>query len=280
MVGGYDMDAELSRAPTQRAIVEALGGASEPMQPQEIADVTDISKNSVQSTLRKMKDKGLVVQPGYGLYSLPEESTVSEDLQEYDRPAEGPGTEIASLFREEAELEILTDVKASAGTGTVVYPDEARHVVRVPRHFIANIIGFSPPRQVGIMFADGDSMEPTIRDEEMILYKPIEDVRTGGIYVLWRDTGLIVKRVQRLSGGGYRLISDNTYHNYTDETIVPEDGENGQAMINKETGRTVDLRVVGKVLFPKRDTDRLHVKQVAELIRGIVGGEVDPASLS
>jgi phage repressor protein C with HTH and peptisase S24 domain len=182
---------------------------------------------------------------------------------------------IDSLFKDTASLEVLTEVKASAGGGRVNYPDEARHRVEVPRHFIAQIIGFMPPRRVGVMFAEGDSMRPTIEDDEMILYKPAEDVASGGIYVLWRDSGLIVKRVQKLSGGGYRLISDNKYHDYRDETLVPTDTSNGHLLKNKETGRTVDLRVVGKVIFPRRDTDRLHVKQVAEIIKSVAGGEID-----
>jgi phage repressor protein C with HTH and peptisase S24 domain len=169
-------------------------------------------------------------------------------------------------------MTVYTDVKAEAGSGRVVYPDEAEHTIELPRHFISRILGFSPPREVGVMTADGDSMRPTIQDGDLILYRPAEEVRGGGVYVLLIDDRQIVKRVQTISGGGYRIISDNSYHGYADETLVPAD-DHTDALVNEETGRSVDLRVVGSVIFPRRDTDHLHVQQVAEIIRGMTNGD-------
>ncbi len=122
-------------------------------------------------------------------------------------------------------------------------------------------------------------MRPTIQSGDIIIYKPVEEIRTGGIYVLLIDGRQVVKRVQPISGGGYKLISDNDYDDYENERLVPKD-KNGQTLVNETTGRTVDMRVVGSVIFPDRDTDTLHVKQVARIIKSVAGGEVDVNSLT
>lgn len=256
-------------APTRDAILEVIEEADEPLQPKEISERSGRPKDSVQKALGKLVDAGTLVKPAYGKYALPSPETGGTDLDAPETP-----DELTALFRDEATLTVYTDVEVEAGNGRVVYPDESRHQIEIPRHFISRILGFSPPRKVGLMTATGDSMRPTIRDGDLILFNPaVRQVEGGGIYVLLIDDRQLVKRVQSISGGGYRIISDNDFYGYKDERLVPAD-EDGDTLVNEETGRAVTpFRVVGSVLYPRRDTDQMPVKQVAELIRGMVNGD-------
>jgi len=171
-------------------------------------------------------------------------------------------------------MEIHTKAEAAAGNGRITYPDAHTYTVDVPRAFLSELLGFHPPSEIGIMRSDGDSMRPTIRDEEMIIYRPLRDgIRGAGVYVVWMTHGAVVKRVQPLSDGGYRIISDNSFQDYKNETLVPT--ESGDELVKKSSGNVVTFNPVGKVLFPNRSTDEMHVKQVSEIIRRVVGREVD-----
>src|SRR5690606_5959894 len=112
------------------------------------------------------------------------------------------------------------------------------------------------------------------------LYVPTVDFEGGGIYVLLIDGELVAKRVQKIPGGGLHIISDNKFAGYRDSTLIPEGdpakGEEVQ-LVNKDTGRPVKIDAVGRIIWPKRNVDKMHVKQVAELVRGLMGSA--PASL-
>lgn len=67
------------------------------------------------------------------------------------------------------------------------------------------------------------------------------------------------------------MISDDDYQQYKNETLVPTDTEG--TFTKEETGRTAEMWPVGKVLFPDRNTDEMHVKQVSQIIRSVVDGD-------
>lgn len=53
-------------------------------------------------------------------------------------------------------------------------------------------------------------MAPTLPDGSAILVdRNLAQLEEGKIFVLQTDDGMLVKRVQRDAGGGWRLISDN-----------------------------------------------------------------------
>jgi len=214
-----------------------------------------------------------------GLYDLPERVESSHPSDVEDEPAEsislphGPSSQtsdLADLFSSKTEMEIHTDVHVAAGEGRVVYPETDTYHVTLPRGFLSEVIGFHPPQRIGVMWAEGDSMKPTIRKEEMVIYEPIEQIRAAGVYVIHLTHGLVVKRVQPLSDGGYRIISDNDYQQYLNETLIPTDDVG--TYTKEDTGRTAQMWPVGKVLFPDRNTDEMHVKQVSQIIRSVVDG--------
>jgi phage repressor protein C with HTH and peptisase S24 domain len=101
------------------------------------------------------------------------------------------------------------DVRASAGWGSAIVNERKD----------AQIVAFSPiwlrdlgvnPRAASIIFANGDSMYPTIPHGSALLVDTSKkDIRNGCIYVFDIEGDLMVKRIERLPDGSVDMISDN-----------------------------------------------------------------------
>lgn len=66
------------------------------------------------------------------------------------------------------------------------------------------------PRDLILIEAEGDSMAPTIEDSDLMLASLAEPrFRQDGIYLLRRENGIEVKRIQRRPDGKLVLSSDN-----------------------------------------------------------------------
>lgn len=66
------------------------------------------------------------------------------------------------------------------------------------------------PQQCTIVGVKGESMAPTLPDGSAILVdRNRAQLKEGRIFVFETDDGMMVKRVDRESGGGWRLVSDN-----------------------------------------------------------------------
>jgi len=71
-------------------------------------------------------------------------------------------------------------------------------------------LSFSNIDNLAIITGDGDSMSGTFADGDALLVdRGITDVKTDAIYVFTLDGDLYIKRLQRLTGGQLRMISDN-----------------------------------------------------------------------
>lgn len=87
----------------------------------------------------------------------------------------------------------------------------------------------------------GDSMEPTFKEKDTILVDTgAQTVAIDGIYVFTYHDTLLIKRIQRIPGKGYSVISDNK-EIYETFSIPNEDLEH----------LTVHGRVIGKFGFNK-----------------------------
>ena len=181
---------------------------------------------------------------------------------------------MALALRDTVSLTLLTDVKASAGRldqGTVVYDEGQRISVHVPRFFLRQLLGFDPPVELGIMRADGDSMRPVFEDGDMLLYVPRRDLDGDGNYIVLVGGEVYAKRYQRIPGGGVKVISANKSDGYQDWHLVPNpDADEDMPLINQLTNRPVTFVVAGKIVWPQRDTGRVHVERVADIIRTIL----------
>jgi len=113
------------------------------------------------------------------------------------------------------------DVKASAGNGNLVFIETERGRLAFRRDFL---------RQEGVketdavvIYADGQSMEPTIPDGAVLLVDLAKkDMANNAIHVIRVDGEIMVKRLRREIGGGIMIVSDNPdKHRYPDIPVPP-----------------------------------------------------------
>ncbi len=105
------------------------------------------------------------------------------------------------------------DIAASMGPGKT--PPE--HCIEVIRNITVHLdwlrvqgLSYSKLENLAIIDGDGDSMEGTFRNGDSLLVdRGITEIRTDAIYVFTLDGDLFIKRLQRLTGGSLRMISDN-----------------------------------------------------------------------
>jgi phage repressor protein C with HTH and peptisase S24 domain len=122
-------------------------------------------------------------------------------------------------------------VEASAGHGREVVPIHQYDQTVAFQESWLHKIGVSP-KNAHALSAVGDSMEPTIRDGDLLLVDTsIDKVRDNGIYVIVVDGMVLVKRLHVRTDRSLVLKSDNPQ--YPAETIQAAD--------------TADLHVAGRV---------------------------------
>ncbi|SFD13920.1 XRE family transcriptional regulator [Pseudoalteromonas denitrificans] len=92
--------------------------------------------------------------------------------------------------------------------------------------------------QLAVVFAKGDSMEPTIHNNNTILVDLSDKKLSEGlIYVIRIGEELYAKRLQQYIDGSVRLISDNK--EYIDQLLKPDELE--------------QLEIIGKVVWIGKD---------------------------
>jgi phage repressor protein C with HTH and peptisase S24 domain len=130
------------------------------------------------------------------------------------------------------------NVQVSAGHGAINGEQQPTRYLAF-RHKWLKYRGFNQ-KDLVVVFAKGDSMEPTITNNNSLLIKTnVESIQDGGIYVIQQEDTLLVKRVQRLLDGNLKLISDNTAY---DPTVLSKDSFES-------------LNVVGQVVWIAKDID-------------------------
>lgn len=109
---------------------------------------------------------------------------------------------------DEYEDVLVYDVLASAGVGSAVFEENVSCRLKFPSWWFTER-RLSPAKVVGL-YTKGDSMEPTIPDNSLLLLDRSQThISDGKIYVVRADDELYVKRIKRIIGGGIELISDN-----------------------------------------------------------------------
>ncbi len=105
-------------------------------------------------------------------------------------------------------LPVLGDVSASMGTGIQVYNESQTGIYKISAKVLKDI--GANPKESDIIFAEGDSMEPTIQGgSALIVDKSRTDVKDGKIYCINFNGALMAKRLQLLPPKKLRVISDN-----------------------------------------------------------------------
>lgn len=128
------------------------------------------------------------------------------------------------------------NVQVSAGHGAINGEEQPTRYLAF-RYKWLKYRGFNE-KDLVVVFAKGDSMEPTItNNNSLLIHTKFQSIQDGGIYVIRQDDTLLVKRVQRLLDGDLKLISDNTAY----EPMV----------LTKDSFES--LNVVGQVVWIAKD---------------------------
>lgn len=113
-------------------------------------------------------------------------------------------------------------VRASAGGGTLVGDEDIVGRFAFRRSWLDSR-GIRPDA-LAVVGADGDSMEPTVRDKDILLVDTsVQAVRADGIYLIEQAGELRCKRLQAMVGGGVKIRSDNP--KYETEVVGPEQAD-------------------------------------------------------
>ncbi|SNC76960.1 Phage repressor protein C, contains Cro/C1-type HTH and peptisase s24 domains [Marinobacter sp. es.048] len=145
-------------------------------------------------------------------------------------------TKSDSQFEEEFALIPGYNVQVAAGHGAIAGDEAPTRELAFRRKWL-RFRGFHEQDLV-LVFAKGDSMEPTISDNETVMVDTSErKLRDGHIYVIRNGDHLLVKRIQTLWNDGVQLLSDNK--EYPPQEISTNDLQS--------------LEVIGKVVWVGKD---------------------------
>lgn len=102
-------------------------------------------------------------------------------------------------------IRFYEDIKASAGCG-VDNHCEGYELVKIDRKLLNPKVN---PAKHHAIRASGDSMEPTIKDGDVIFVEPFAgDFANNRVYIIKRQDDVFVKRLKK-EPTGYEIISDN-----------------------------------------------------------------------
>jgi phage repressor protein C with HTH and peptisase S24 domain len=128
------------------------------------------------------------------------------------------------------------DVAASMGNGAVIHSEQIVDHLAFRAEWVRTELGTSP-KQLVLISAIGDSMEPSLRAGDLLLVdRSVENVHQDAIYAIALDGELRIKRIQRLFDGTLVIKSDNP--SYRTEELTPSQAE--------------QLRIVGRVVWSGR----------------------------
>lgn len=110
-------------------------------------------------------------------------------------------------------------VRASAGNGRLVEGEDVVGRLAFRRSWLASR-GMRADT-LAVVTAHGDSMEPTVRDSDILLVDTsVQSVRVDGIYLIEQAGELRCKRLQSMVDGSVRIRSDNP--RYDAEVVGPD----------------------------------------------------------
>ncbi|MCZ7499334.1 MULTISPECIES: helix-turn-helix transcriptional regulator [unclassified Agrobacterium] len=128
-------------------------------------------------------------------------------------------------------------VHASAGNGTIAVTEEPVDFLAFQESWLRS--RKINPKYARVLTTRGDSMEPTIRDGDILLVDTsIDRIKDNAIYVIVYGEMVLVKRVHGRMNGSLQIISDNPL--YPPEEIAP--------------GEVDLLNIAGRVMWFGRST--------------------------
>lgn len=125
------------------------------------------------------------------------------------------------------------DVRASAGYGAVINSEQVVDYLAFKKEWVHSNLR-AEASNLALITADGDSMEPAIKNGDLLLVDLSQrHVKKDSIYILRWEDNLIAKRLQWMYDGSLLIRSDNMA--YKDQIV-------GQ-------GELESLQVLGRVIW-------------------------------
>lgn len=132
----------------------------------------------------------------------------------------------------------LYEVEASAGKGSLIENEDPSTALLFSEKYLRKDLGYRP-ENVFLLSVRGDSMDPTLRNQSIVMVHKADDFASDGIYVFRFEGALLVKRLQFLPEI-IRVVSDNSKYEpwdilkkdieYKDFQIIGEVVWSGQRM--------------------------------------------------
>ena len=120
------------------------------------------------------------------------------------RSRAGEGTECGGVM-----IPFAPEVRLAAGTGEVVFEESPEVSIAVSADALAS---WARPGRLTCVRAAGDSMEPNIRDGDLVVVDAARtDPLDGQLFAVRTDGGVVIKRL-RQNRGRWLLASDNRAH--------------------------------------------------------------------
>ncbi|MDO6542784.1 LexA family transcriptional regulator [Photobacterium sanguinicancri] len=153
-----------------------------------------------------------------------------------DELKQPPASITNAEFNEEFILVPGYHIQVSTGNGACFQGEEVKRHLAFRRKYLK--YRQSNPDLLAVVFSKGDSMEPTIKDNDSLLIDlGCTEPKDGKIFVVRIGDDLYAKRIQQLVSGGLVLISDNK--EYREQVIQPDE-------VNQ-------LQVIGQVIWIGKD---------------------------
>ncbi len=166
---------------------------------------------------------------------FPEFSNLNAKEPDFFQPI-APQKSKKEPFQEEYTLIPLLKLQAAAGAGVENFdPEEAPKHLAFRKAWLHRNVQANPEGLV-LVYAYGDSMEPTLMDQDVLLIdRTQKDPKNGKIFVIEVEGRLLVKRLELLVDGQVMLRSDNPL--YTPQKLPTDEGVQIVGMVVWRGGR-------------------------------------------
>ncbi|NBK99474.1 MAG: S24 family peptidase [Erysipelotrichia bacterium] len=124
---------------------------------------------------------------------------ISDEISEKIKIFESKyGKLIYSDDEEYTIIRLFPNIKASCANGSVcVMEDYDIQEMRFPTSYLLNYLGINCAKNVHAIVADGNSMEPLIKDGDILFVTPFDILRDGNVYIVNVNGDIYCKKVYK-----------------------------------------------------------------------------------
>jgi len=102
------------------------------------------------------------------------------------------------------------DIALSAGGGSFFEAEKQFEKLEISDYFVKTLGGNRNIKNIEALNVTGESMEPTLNDGDIVFVDVSKkDFSRDGIYAIFTENGLLIKRLQKRADGKLDIISDN-----------------------------------------------------------------------